>query len=46
MKPGTNRNGQLEYRASIIITQIVMRKYKYRQLMTVINFKGNKQFDK
>jgi len=43
MKPGTNRIGKLEYKASVIITQIVTPKYKYRQLMAMINCKGNKQ---
>ena len=44
MKPDTNKNGKLEYKASFIVSQIVMPKYKYRQLMTVINFKDNIQF--
>jgi hypothetical protein len=44
MEPDTNKNGKLEYKASFVVTQIVMPKYKYRQLMTVVNFKDDKQF--
>jgi hypothetical protein len=36
MKPGTNKN-----KALFVVTQIVMPKYKYRQLMTRIHFKDN-----
>jgi hypothetical protein len=41
MKAGTNTNRRLEYRASFVVTQIIMPKYKYRQLLTMIHFKGN-----
>jgi hypothetical protein len=41
MKPRTNKNGKLEYKASFVVTQTVMSKYKYRKLMTVIHFKDS-----
>jgi len=40
MKPGTNKNGKVEYKA-LFVTQIVMPQYKYRQLTTRIHFKDN-----
>jgi hypothetical protein len=44
MKPYTNENGKLEYKASFVVTQIVIPKDKYRQLITMVNFQDNKQF--
>jgi hypothetical protein len=41
MKTGTNKNGKLDYKASFIFTQIVRPKYKYRKLITVINFQDS-----
>jgi len=41
MKAGTNKNGKLKYKVSFVVTQIVMPKYEYRELMTMINFKDN-----
>lgn len=39
MKPATDKNEKLECEALFIVTQTVMRKYKYRQLLTMIHFK-------
>jgi hypothetical protein len=41
MKAGTNKNRKLKYKASFVVTQIVMPKYEYRELMTMVNFKDN-----
>jgi hypothetical protein len=38
MKPGTNKNGRLEYKALFVVIQILVLKYKYRQLLTMIHF--------
>jgi hypothetical protein len=41
MKAGTKKNGRLEYKAFFAVTQILMLKYKYRQLLTMIHLKGS-----
>jgi hypothetical protein len=41
MKAGTNKNGKLKHTASFAVTQIVLPKYEYRELMTMISFKDN-----
>jgi len=41
MKPATDKNEKLECETLFIVTQTVMPKYKYRQLMTKIHFKDN-----
>jgi hypothetical protein len=41
MKPATDKNEILECKTLFIVTQTVMPKYKYRQLMTMIPFKDN-----
>jgi hypothetical protein len=41
MKPATEKNEKLECKTLFIVTQTVMPKYKYRQVMTMFHFKDN-----
>jgi hypothetical protein len=40
-KADTIKNGKLKYKASFVVTQLVMPEYEYRELMVMINFKEN-----